>query len=200
MMSIGSIMTFGMNKILLQFSSTAAAVFGVYFKLNSIFFMPIFGLNNGMVPIIAYNYGARNRKRITHTIKLSCAAAFVLMICGMLAFMLIPDVLLGMFNASEDMLSIGCLALRIISTSFPVAAFCIVFGSVFQALGNGVYSLITSVCRQLCVLLPSAWILAKLFGLDAVWYSYPIAEVISIILSIFFLRKIYKDKIEPLGK
>lgn len=200
MMSIGSIMTFGMNKILLQFSSTAAAVFGVYFKLNSIFFMPIFGLNNGMVPIIAYNYGAHNRKRITHTIKLSCAAAFVLMVCGMLAFMLIPDVLLGMFNASEDMLSIGCLALRIISTSFPVAAFCIVFSSVFQALGNGVYSLISSVCRQLCVLLPAAWILSKLFGLNAVWYSYPIAEVISIILSIFFLRKIYKDKIEPLGE
>lgn len=199
MMSIGSVMTFGMNKILLQFSSTAAAVFGVYFKLNSIFFMPIFGLNNGMVPIIAYNYGARNKKRITQTISLSCAAAFVLMVCGMAAFMLIPDVLLGLFNASEDMLSIGCPALRIISTSFPIAAFCIIYGSVFQALGNGVYSLITSVCRQLCVLLPSAWILARLFGLNAVWYSYPIAEVASIILSVYFLRKIYKDKIAPLG-
>lgn len=198
MMSIGSVMTFGMNKILLQFSSTAAAVFGVYFKLNSIFFMPIFGLNNGMVPIIAYNYGARNKKRITHTIKLSCAAAFVLMVCGMTAFMMIPDVLLGLFNASEDMLSIGCPALRIISTSFPVAAFCIIFGSVFQALGNGVYSLINSACRQLCVLLPAAFILSRLFGLNAVWYSYPIAEVASIALSSFYLRKIYKEKIAPL--
>lgn len=200
MMSIGSVMTFGMNKILLQFSSTAAAVFGVYFKLNSIFFMPIFGLNNGMVPIIAYNYGARNKKRITQTIKLSCATAFVLMVGGTTAFMLVPDVLLGLFNASKDMLAIGCPALRIISTSFPVAAFCIVFGSVFQALGNGVYSLINSACRQLCILLPSAWILAKLFGLDAVWYSYPIAEVASITLSSLFLMKIYKEKIAPLGK
>lgn len=199
MMSIGSVMTFGMNKILLQFSSTAAAVFGVYFKLNSIFFMPVFGLNNGMVPIIAYNYGSRNRKRITQTIKLSCAAAFVLMVGGMLIFMFVPHVLLGMFNASEDMLSIGCLALRIISTSFPIAAFCIIFGSVFQALGNGVYSLISSVCRQLCVLLPSAWILSRLFGLNAVWYSYPIAEVVSILLSVFFLKKIYKEKIHPLA-
>ena len=162
--------------------------------------MPIFGLNNGMVPIIAYNYGARNKKRITQTIKLSCATAFVLMVGGTTAFMLVPDVLLGLFNASEDMLAIGCPALRIISTSFPVAAFCIVFGSVFQALGNGVYSLINSACRQLCILLPSAWILANLFGLNAVWYSYPIAEVASITLSSLLLMKIYKEKIAPLGK
>lgn len=189
-----------MNKILLQFSSTAAAVFGVYFKLNSIFFMPIFGLNNGMVPIVAYNYGARNKKRITQTIKLSCAAAFALMFFGTAAFLVIPDILLGLFNASAEMLAIGCPALRIISTSFLVASFCIVFSSVFQAMGNGVYSLITSICRQLCVLLPSAWILAKLFGLNAVWYSYPIAEIASIILSVYFLRKIYKEKIAPLSE
>ena len=151
-----------------------------------------------MVPIIAYNYGARNKKRITNTIKLSCATAFVLMAFGTAAFMIIPDVLLSMFNASEEMLAIGCPALRIISTSFLVASFCIVFSSVFQALGNGVYSLINSICRQLVALLPSAWILAKLFGLKAVWYSYPIAEIVSIIVSVYYLQKIFKEKIQPL--
>ena len=200
MMSIGSVMTFCMNKILLMFSSTAAAVFGVYFKLQSFFFMPVFGLNNGMVPIIAFNYGARNRKRITHTIRLSCTAAFILMMCGMAAFNLIPDVLLGLFNASEEMLAIGCKALRIISLSYIFAAFAIVLGSVFQALGNGVYSLTVSVCRQLCVLVPAAWILAKLFGLDAVWYSYPIAEIVSITVTMLLFRKIYREKIQPLGE
>lgn len=200
MMSIGSVMTFGMNKILLAFSSTAAAVFGVYFKLQSFFFMPIFGLNNGMVPIIAFNYGAKNKKRITHTIRLSCTVAFLLMMCGMAAFNLIPHVLLGLFNASDEMLAIGCHALRIISLSYICAAFCIVFGSVFQALGNGVYSLIVSVCRQLCVLLPSAWILSKLFGLDGVWYSYPIAEIASIVISVTLFRKIYREKLQSLGQ
>lgn len=198
MMSIGSVMTFGMNKILLAFSSTAAAVFGVYFKLQSFFFMPIFGLNNGMVPIIAFNYGARNKKRITHTIRLSCIAAFILMMCGMAAFNLIPDVLLGLFNASEEMLSIGCHALRIISLSYLFASFCIVFGSVFQALGNGIYSLIVSVCRQLCVLLPSAWILSRIVGLDGVWYSFPIAEIASILISVLLFKKIYREKLQTM--
>ena len=198
MMSIGSVMTYGMNKILLMFSSTAAAVFGVYFKLQSFFFMPVFGLNNGMVPIVAFNYGARSKKRITHTIRLSCITACVMMICGILAFNLIPEVLLGFFNASEDLLAIGCKALRTISISYIFAGFCIIFGSVFQALGNGVYSLIVSVCRQLLVLLPSAWILAVTFGLDAVWYSFPIAEVASIITSIILFRRIYTKKIQRL--
>ncbi len=199
MMSIGSVMTFGMNKILLVFSSTAAAVFGVYFKLQSFFFMPVFGLNNGMVPIVAFNYGARDKKRILHTVRLSCIAAFVLMICGLITFNLIPDVLLGLFNASEDMLSIGCKALRTISLSYIFAGFCIVLGSVFQALGNGIYSLIVSVCRQLCVLLPAAWILAKVFGLDAVWWSFPIAEIASITVTLILFRRIYKNKIQPLN-
>lgn len=199
MMSIGSVMTFGMNKILLMFSSTAAAVFGVYFKLQSFFFMPVFGMNNGIVPIIAFNYGARNKKRILDAFRLGCIIAFCMMMLGLAAFNLIPEVLLGLFNASEDMMSIGCNALRIISLSYIFAGFCIVISSVFQALGNGVYSLIVSVCRQLLVLLPAAWILANAFGLDAVWYSFPIAEVASITVSLLLLKRIYDQKLKPLG-
>lgn len=198
MMSIGSVMTFGMNKILLVFSSTAAAVFGVYFKLQSFFFMPIFGLNNGMVPIIAFNYGAQKKKRITQTIRLSCILAFGVTLLGFFIFQLIPDRLLMLFNASEDMIAIGTTALRAISWSYLVAGLCIVISSVYQALGNGLYSLIVSICRQLLVLLPSAWILAELSGLDAVWWSFPIAEVVSIFVSVILLRKIYHEKIKPL--
>lgn len=198
MMSIGSVMTFGMNKILLVFSSTAAAVFGVYFKLQSFFFMPIFGLNNGMVPIIAFNYGAQKKKRITQTIRLSCILAFGVTLLGFFIFQLIPDRLLMLFNASEDMIAIGTTALRAISWSYLVAGLSIVISSVYQALGNGLYSLIVSICRQLLVLLPSAWILAELSGLDAVWWSFPIAELVSIFVSVILLRKIYQEKIKPL--
>jgi putative MATE family efflux protein len=198
MMSIGSVMTFGMNKILLMFSSTAAAVFGIYFKLQSFFFMPTFGMNNGLVPIIAYNYGARSRSRIMQTVKIGCIVAFCMMLCGLVAFQLIPDVLLGFFNASDDMLAIGCSALRTISYSYLFAGFCIVIGSVFQALGNGVYSLIVSVCRQLVVLLPSAYILARISGLNAVWWAYPIAETVSILLSLLLFHRIYNQKIKNL--
>lgn len=196
MMSIGSVMTFGMNKILLMFSSTAAAVFGVYFKLQSFFFMPVFGLNNGMVPIIAFNYGARRRERITHTIRLSCTFAFGMMILGFMIFHLMPGTLLRLFNASDDLIAIGSKALRTISWSYLFAGFCIIFSSVFQALGNGVYSLIISVARQLLVLLPSAWILAKAFGLDAVWWSFPIAELASITLSTLLMMRIYHQKLK----
>lgn len=198
MMSIGSVMTFGMNKILMVFSSTATAVFGVYFKLQSFFFMPVFGLNNGMVPIIAFNYGARKKDRITHTIRLSCTFAFVMMILGLIAFQLIPDKLLLLFNASDDMIAIGSSALRTISWSYLFAGFCIVFSSVFQALGNGIYSLLISVARQLVVLLPAAFLLSKAFGLDAVWWSFPIAEIASITLSVVFFKQIYKNKIQIL--
>ncbi len=198
MMAIGSVMTFGFNKILLMFTSTATAVFGVYFKLNSFAFMPIFGLNNGMIPIIAYNYGARNKDRITKTIRLSICISVSIMCVGLLVFQLLPDKLLLLFNASESMLAIGVPALRIISLSFVVAGFCIIVGSVFQALGNGVYSLIISVARQLVVLLPAAYILAVTLGLDAVWWSYDIAEVISLILSIFLLIRIYNEKVRDL--
>ena len=161
--------------------------------------MPIFGMNNAIVPVIAFNYGARNRKRIMDSMRLGCIAAFVMMMLGLIAFNVIPDVLLRFFNASEDMLYIGCKALRTISLSYIFAGFCIVIGSVFQALGNGVYSLIVSVCRQLLVLLPSAWILAQTAGLDAVWWSFPIAELASIAMSVILFRRIYRQKIQPLG-
>ena len=187
MQAIGSVMTFGMNKILIQFTSTATAVFGVYFKLNSFIFMPIFGLNNGMVPIVAYNYGAKNKKRITHTIRLSIVSAICIMLLGLALFMIFPAQLLGLFNASGSMLQIGVPALRIICLSFTFAGFCIVVGSVFQALGNGIYSLIISATRQLLIILPVAALLAKLGGLSAVWWAIPIAEI-------------YKEKIAPLGK
>lgn len=190
MQAIGSVMTFGFNKILLQFNSTAAAVFGVYFKLNSFIFMPVFGLNNGMVPIIAYNYGARKKSRIVETIKLSVIAATVVMILGAVLFNLIPDVLLGFFNASSAMLEIGIPALRIISLSFIFAGYCIIMGSVFQALGNGLYSLIISFVRQIIAILPIAAIFAHFFGLQAVWWSYPLAEIVSVVLTTILLIRI----------
>lgn len=199
MQSIGSVMTFGMNKILLMFSSTAAAVFGIYFKLQSFIFMPIFGMNNGMIPIIAYNYGARNKKRITQTAKLSIIISVSIMIIGFLIFQFAPTFLLkNLFDASDHMLSIGVPALRIISISFPVAGFCIIAGSIFQALGNGVYSLMVSAVRQLVVLLPVAYIFAMIFGLHMVWWSFPIAEIFSLIMSAALLRRIYRLKIHPL--
>ena len=196
MQCIGSVMVFGVNRILISFTTTATAVFGAYFKLQSFIFMPVFGLNNGMVPIIAFNYGARKKDRITHTIRLSCIFAFIMMMLGLIVFQIIPDKLLLLFNASEDMISIGSNALRIISWSYLFAGFCIVLSSVFQALGNGVYSLIVSVARQLFVLLPSAWILAEAFGLHAVWWSFPIAEIVSILLSILLFGRIYRKKIQ----
>lgn len=199
MQSIGSVMTFGMNRILLMFSSTAAAVFGVYFKLQSFIFMPVFGLNNGLIPIIAYNYGARHRKRIIQTIKISVLIAVSIMTIGFLIFQILPEFMLRtLFDASNNMVSIGVPALRIISLCFMFAGFGIVAGSVFQALGNGVYSLIVSVCRQLVVILPAAYIFAKVFGLNMVWWSFALAELVSLILSAFLLRRIYREKIKPL--
>ena len=205
MVSIGSIMTFSMNKILVAFSSTAVAVFGVYFKLNSFIFMPLFGMNNGLVPIISYNYGAGKRDRMMKAMKLAITYAFCIMVLGTLIFWIFPKALLGFFNASEDMLAIGIPALRIISLSFPVAAFCIIFSSVFQSLGNGIYSMITSFARQLIALIPSAYILARMANfelahIDNVWWSYDIAEVVSIIVSIFLFMRLYKNKISHIGE
>ena len=199
MISIGSIMNFCMNLILLSFTATAAAVFGVYFKLQSFVFMPIFGMNNGLVPIIAYNYGARSSKRILQAYKLATIYA--------MSYMLAPTAsssssssrtLLGFFDASEQMLSIGDVALRIISISFLFAGFNIVSGSIFQALGNGLYSLIVSVARQLVALLPIAFLLSKTGNVDAVWWAFPISEVISTCLTLLFVRNIYRDRIKPL--
>ena len=198
MQSIGSLTTFGMNNILLMFSSTAATVFGVYFKLQSFIFMPVFGLTNGMIPIIAFNYGARNKKRIYKTIKLSVVIAVSIMLVGLLIFQLFPATLLGLFEASDHMLSIGVPALRTISLSFAFAGFCIVVSCVFQALGNGVYSMLLSFARQLIIILPVAFTFAKLFGLDIVWYAYPIAEIVSVIICIVLLKRILKLKVKHL--
>ena len=202
MQSIGSVMVFGMNQILIAFTATATAVFGVYFKLQSFIFMPVFGLNNGMVPIVAYNYGARKPDRIRKTIKLSVTYAVGIMAIGFLAFQLIPHVFLGMFMAegegSQDMLTIGVPALRIISISFLLAGFSVVCSSVFQALGHGVLSLIVSVIRQLVVLLPVAFLLSRLYGLEAVWFAFPFAELFSGGLCALFLRRVYRHEIAPM--
>lgn len=200
--SIGSFMTYGVNKILFAFEEvgkTAAAVFGVYFKLQSFVFMPVFGLNNGMVPIVSYNYGAKRPDRITQTIRLSAIYAVAIMAAGVSVVQLIPDKLLLLFDASEQMLTIGVPALRIISTCFVFAGFSIVCSSVFQALGNSIFSMIMSITRQLAVLLPAAYILAHAFGLHAVWYAFPIAEFASLALSIIMLSHTYKKVIMPLA-
>ncbi len=193
MQSIGSAMVYGLNKILIAFSSTATAVFGVYFKLQSFIFMPVFGLNNGMVPILAFNYGARKRERMVDTIKYSVIYALIIMTAGTLAFWLFTDKLLLLFAASDHMMSMGIPALRIISIHFPIAAFCIIIGSVFQALGRAVYSMINSIMRQVVVLLPVAYLLSLTGEVNNVWWSFPIAELMSFTVTTLFLIKINKD-------
>lgn len=198
MQSIGSVMTYCMNLILMSFSATAAAVFGVYFKLQSFFFMPVFGLNNGITPIIAYSYGARQRKRMIKTIRMSMGVAFCLLLLGFAAFECIPEVLFSFFDASEEMLAIGIPALRTIAFSFLLAWFCIIAGTVFQSLGHAVFSLIVSVMRQLVVLVPAAYVLARLGGLHAVWWAFPIAELMSCLVSGISLVWVYRKVIRPL--
>lgn len=198
MQSIGSVTTFAMNNILLMFSTTAATVFGVYFKLQSFIFMPVFGLTNGMIPIVAFNYGARNKKRIFDTLKLSIVIAVGIMLVGMLVFQIFPAQLLALFDASETMIAIGIPALRAISLSFMFAGFCIISSCMFQALGNGVYSLIMSMCRQLFVIIPAAYIFAITLGLNAVWYAYPLAEIASVTVCIILLKRIFKQKVNTL--
>ena len=189
MMSIGSVMVFGVNRILISFTTTATAVFGAYFKLQSFIFMPVFGLNNAMVPIVAYNYGAKKADRMKRAVKLSILSAVVIMAVGLATFELIPGTLLSFFDASENMLAIGIPALRIIALSFLFAGFCIISMSVCQAIGNPLYSLIVSVCRQLVVLLPVAWLLSHTGNLNLVWLAFPIAEIVSLTMSAFFLRR-----------
>ncbi len=197
--AIGSVMTYGMNLILAAFGA-AQTVFGVYFKLQSFIFMPIFGLNNGMVPIIAYNYGAGHRERVIRTMKSSILFAVCIMLAGLLAMELFPAQLLGFFNATQELLDIGVPALRTICLSFCFAGYCIVVGSVFQALGNGVYSMVVSIARQLCVLLPVAYLLSLSGNVDLIWWAFPIAEFMSLGMSTYFLMKINRDIIRHIGE
>ena len=198
MMSIGSLMTYLMNRILIVFSTTTTAVFGVYFKLQSFFFMPVFGLNNGLIPVLAYNYGARNRERISESLKFAMMLAVVIMLVGMIVFEVIPGQLLGMFNASDDMKQIGIPALRIICLSFPLAGFSIAMGSIFQAFSESIYSLIISIGRQLVVLIPIAWLLSLTGNVNLVWWAFPVAELVSLVLSVFFFKRLYFRTVKTL--
>ncbi len=198
MMSIGSVMTYLMNLILRVFSEIAVAVFGVYFKIQSFFFMPVFGLNNGLIPILAYNYGARKKKRINEALRFAFVLAMGIMVVGTLILNLFPEAILALFGASEEMYRIGIPALRIISLHFPIAAICIVMGSIFQAFSQSIYSLFVSVLRQLVALIPAAYLLSLLGNVVYVWWAFPIAEIMSIIVSAFFFRKVYKKIVAPM--
>ena len=198
MNSVGSFMNFGMNQILQGFNETATGVFGIYFKLQSFFFMPLFGINNATISIIAFNYGARKPERMVKTLKIATCAAVGLMLCGFGVFQLLPEVLLNLFNPSETFMEMGKACLRTISFSFPIAAVCISLGASFQALGNGIYSTVVSLGRQMVVLLPAAYLLSLSGNVNLVWLAYPIAEIASLTLTAFFFRRIYRQKIKPL--
>lgn len=198
MNGIGSVMNFGMNQILQGFNEVATGVFGIYYKLQSLFFMPLFGINNATISILAYNYGARKPKRIVHTLKLATAVAVCIMLVGLAVFQLFPQALLGIFNPTEEFLAIGVKALRILCLPFPVAAICISLGASFQALGKGSYSTVVSLCRQLIVLLPAAYLLSLTGSVDNVWWSFPIAEVMSALVMGLLFAKLYRQKVKPL--
>lgn len=198
MQSIGSVMVFCLNKILIVFSSTAVAVFGVYFKLQSFVFMPVFGLNNGLIPIMAYNYGAKKKDRMIKTIKCGLLIAFSIMSVGMVVFELFPDAILALFEASDNMLAMGKVALRTIAIHFPIASICIVLGSAFQALGNAVYSMFVSIARQLVVLIPVAYALSKLGNVNYVWWCFPIAEIMSLTITVIFFIKLKREVIDKI--
>lgn len=198
MNGIGSVMNFGMNQILQGFTETATSVFGVYFKLQSFFFMPLFGINNATISIMAYNYGARKPDRLLKSLKYACGAAVSIMLLGLAVFQFFPAVMLNMFNPTPAFLEIGQVALRTISWSFPIAAIGIALGASFQALGNGIYSTIVSLCRQMLVLLPAAYLLSLSGQVDLVWMSFPIAEVVSGIVTVLLFARLYRQKIKPL--
>lgn len=198
MLSISSVLTFFMNKILAVFSTTAIAVYGIYFKLQSFVFMPVFGLNNGMVPIIAYNYGAGQKDRIVKTIKLSIIYAIAIMLIGLIILQVFPRQLLLLFSASENMMEIGVPALRIISVCMVFAGFNIIVSSVFQAFGKSMLSLISSIFRQLIILLPAAYILSKIGEVNYIWLAFPISEIVTTVLCIIFLKYIFKSVINKI--
>ena len=188
MQGIGTVMTGAMNAIVITFNVLATTAFGVYFKLQSFVFLPVFGLNSGLLPIVSFNYGARNRQRMMQALKLGMIIAFVFMSLGTVVFNFFPDALLSLFNASGDMVEIGEKCLRTISFSFPIASISIIAMSLFQAKGDGYLSMIVSIIRQIGFLIPFAWLLGHFFGLDAVWYSFVIAEVAALIVSLIFFR------------
>ena len=198
MVGIGSVMNFGVNQILQGFSETATGVFGIYFKLQSFFFMPLFGINNAVISIVAFNYGARNPDRMLKTLKLSVAAGLTIMLVGLAAFQLVPELMLSLFDPSPEFMSMAVRALRTISWCFPVAAVCIILGSTFQALGTGIYSTIVSLCRQLIVLLPAAWLLSRTGDVNLVWWAWPIAETMGLSMTVFLFLRNYRQRIKPL--
>ena len=198
MVGIGSVMNFGINQILQGFSETATGVFGIYFKLQSFFFMPLFGINNAVISIVAFNYGARNPDRMVKTVKTAALAGLGIMLTGLAAFQLIPEVLLSLFDPSAEFLAMAVRALRTISWCFPVAAVCIILGSTFQALGTGIYSTIVSLVRQLVMLLPAAWLLSRTGDVNLVWWAWPIAETAGLSLTLFFFLRNYRQRIKPL--
>ena len=198
MMAIGSVMNFGMNMIFQSFRETATAVFGLYYKIQSLFFMPVFGINNATISIVAFNYGARQPERIKKALKLTIGAMLCFMIAGVVVFETIPGLLMDLFESGEEMRKMGISALRIVALHFPLAAVGIGLGASFQALGNGVYSSITSLCRQLIVLLPAAWLLSLSGDVNLVWWSFPIAEVVSLMVTVFLFTRIYRQKVKPL--
>jgi Na+-driven multidrug efflux pump len=198
MASLGSVMIYGLNRILMGFTATAVAVLGVYFRLQSFIFMPVFGLNNAMVPIVAFNFGAKRKARIIRTIELSLMYALGIMTVGILIFQLFPDKLLGLFNAGTEMLRVGVPAMRIISLHFIFAAVCVVMISLFQALGRGIESLILAFARQILVLLPAAWLLSLTGNVLMIWWAFPIAEGVAVLFALGFFRRAYLRKINPL--
>lgn len=198
MNSIGSVMNFGMNQIFQGFQETATGVFGIYYKLQSFFFMPLFGTNNATISIIAYNYGARKPERMTKTLRLALVTGLCFMLFGLTVFQLVPEALLGLFNPSDEFLRMGIKALRIVSIHFPIAAVGIMLGASFQALGNGIYSTIVSLCRQLLALLPAAYLLSLTGNVDNIWWSFPISEVVSALVTLILYRRLYLAKIKPL--
>lgn len=207
MVAIGSLMYYGFNQVLMRFEAVrvglgevGTAVFGAYFKLQSFIFMPVFGINNGVLAISAYNYGARRPERIMKALKFGAIGASALMAIGVLAFQLLPNVLLRLFNANAEMLDVGIPALRTMSLAFLFAGVCIVMGGVFQGLGSSVYSMIVSIARQIVVLLPAAFLLSLTERIDAIWYAFPIAEIASLIVSVGLFLLMYRKKIRPLAQ
>ena len=198
MQSMSTLMMLGLNKILVRYSDMAVNVLGIYYKLQSFVFMPIFGLNNGMTPIVAYNYGARNKDRIMKVLKYSFLSSLVIMVIGTAIFWLFPKELMILFSPNEEMLRLGIPALRICSLCFILAAFDVIAIASFQSLGNGMYALYASFLRQLVLILPLAYVLSNMFGLEAVWYSIPLAELGCAFLDIYLMKKIYKQKIANL--